>query len=86
MPSVGRLGADSAGGTILTGNPSVLVNGLQVAVIGSSVDGHGDSPHSSPRMTSGSQSVVAGGIGICRTGDNASCGHSLISGSNVEAG
>lgn len=86
MPSVGRVGADSAGGVILSGNMSVEINGLPVAIIGSKVKGHGDSPHNSPTMTVGSQSVVAGGIGICRTGDSASCGDTLVSGSNVEAG
>ena len=86
MPSVGRVGLDSAGGTITTGNMSVEVNGLPICIVGSKIEGHGNSPHSSPSMVAGSQSVFAGVMNICRAGDPASCGHRLISGSNVEAG
>lgn len=85
MPSIGRVGADSAGGKVTTGNMSVEINGLPVAIVGSKIQGHGDSPHSSPSMNVGSASVLVGGIGVCRTGDSASCGHSLVSNSNVEA-
>lgn len=85
MPSIGRVGADSAGGKIVSGNMSVEINGLPVSIIGSKVAGHGNSPHSSPSMVVGSSSVIVGGIGVCRTGDSASCGHPLISSSNVEA-
>jgi uncharacterized Zn-binding protein involved in type VI secretion len=84
MPGVSRVNTDSAGGTIIEAKvPSVKVNGNSVAVLGCQVQGHGSSPHNAPTMIQASSSVYAGGIGICRQGDNASCGHPAIGSSNV---
>lgn len=87
MPGVSRVGVDSAGGTILgPGVPSVVVNGSPVSVIGDAVAGHGDPPHSAPVMIAGSGTVIAGGIGIVRAGDAASCGDTASGSSDVIAG
>ncbi len=87
MPGVSRVGVDSAGGTILgPGVASVIVNGSPVSVIGDSVAGHGDPPHASPTMVAGSGTVIAGGIGVVRAGDAASCGHTASGSSDVIAG
>jgi len=87
MPGISRVGVDSAGGTILgPGVPSVVVNGAPVSVIGDSVAGHGDSPHASATMVGGSGTVIAGGIGVVRAGDAASCGDTASGSSDVIAG
>lgn len=87
MPGMSRVGTDSAGGTILGGGQSsVYCNGSLVAVIGDSVSGHGPGPHAGPVMVGGSDTVFAGGIGVCRAGDAASCGHTASGSSNVFAG
>lgn len=87
MPGIARAGVDSAGGTI-TGAlvPSVTVNGSPIAVKGAAVAGHGDAPHSAPVMVGSSGTVTAGGIPICRAGDDASCGHAATGSGNVSAG
>jgi uncharacterized Zn-binding protein involved in type VI secretion len=87
MPGVSRVGVDSAGGTILgPGVSSVVVNGAPVSVIGDSVAGHGDGPHGGPTMVGGSGTVIAGGIGVVRAGDPASCGDTATGSSDVIAG
>lgn len=87
MPGVSRVGVDSAGGIILgPGVPSVVVNGSAISVKGDSVAGHGDNPHAAPTMVGGSGSVIAGGKGVVRAGDAASCGDTASGSSNVIAG
>jgi len=87
MPGIARASMDSAGGLINTGaNTSVRVNGAFAAVYSCRVSGHGDSPHSNPSMVGSSTSVRIGGIGVCRIGDRASCGHSANGSGNVSAG
>jgi uncharacterized Zn-binding protein involved in type VI secretion len=86
MPSIGRVNADRAGGLLLTGNPSVEINGLPAAVLGSLIQDHGRNEHDLAKMNVGFNGVLIGGLPVCRTGDVASCGHPLVSSSNVEAG
>lgn len=86
MTSIGRAYTDFAGGKILNGCQSVIVNDMPVARVGSNVADHGRDEHSAAKMITGSLSVMAENIAVCRTGDSASCGHPLISNSNVEAG
>ncbi len=87
MPGVSRVGLDVAGGTIIgVLVPTVRVNGRKVAVKGAAVAGHGPSPHSNPVMVGCSSTVRAGGIGVCRRGDAASCGHTATGSSDVFAG
>ena len=89
MPGVSRVGADTAGGTII-GNlvPTVFVNGSPIAVQGAAVASHPPiPPHiGSPVMVGCSATVFAGGIGVCRQGDAASCGHPATGSSDVFAG
>jgi len=87
MPGVARVGIDSAGGMQLQGgNTTVIVNGVPAQVLGGPVAGHGDSPHNSPNMVSASGTVFFQGIGVCRQGDIASCGHSSTGSGNVFVG
>lgn len=87
MGGIARVGVDTAGGTI-TGNlaPTVFVNGSPVAVIGAAIAGHGKAPHAAPTMAAGSGTVKAQGIGVCRAGDAATCGHAASGSGNVTAG
>lgn len=86
MPGIARVNVDSAGGIILGGGQStVFINGALAAVIGDSVAGHGDAPHAAPTMVEGSTNVFAGGIGVCREGDAASCGHTSSGSSDTFA-
>ena len=86
MPGVSRVGVDTAGGIITgPGEPTVLVNGSPVSVIGDSVAPHGLPPHDSAVMVGGSNTVFAGGIGVVRAGDASSCGHTATGSSNVNA-
>lgn len=87
MPGVSRVGTDSAGGIITSpGKPSIKVNGSTISVIGDLVASHGNSPHDAASMVGGSSTVFAGGIGVVRVGDAASCGHTATGSSNVFAG
>ena len=86
MTGIARVGVDTAGGIILgDGQSTVYCNGSLIAVIGDRVTGHGRAPHSSPVMVQGSSTVFAGGIGVCREGDQASCGHSATGSSDTFA-
>jgi uncharacterized Zn-binding protein involved in type VI secretion len=77
----GRIGADSAGGQILTGAKSVIINGLPAARILSVVRSHGKKKHKHAHMAAGDSSVIVEGLPICRTGHTATCGHRLNPGS-----
>lgn len=90
MPGgVQRVGdANSAGGIILTGDPTVLVNGRPVATAGSSVTPHpccgaqGCPPvHCAASTTTTSPTILVGGKPVCVTGDLDTCGHPRLLGS-----
>ena len=85
MPrSVGRVRLDTAGGLLNTPLvPNVFVNGLPIAVVGTIVSHHGKTPHDAVKMAIGSGNVFAGGLPVCGAGDAATCGHLLVSTSNV---
>lgn len=86
MPGVARVGVDSAGGIITgPGIPTVLINGAPCSVIGDGVASHAPGVHMGPAMVSGSSTVLAGGIPVCRAGDLASCGHTASGSTNVFA-
>lgn len=87
MPGISRIGVDTAGGTIVSpGEPTVFVNGSVISVLGDAVASHGTAPHNAPTMVGSSSTVFAGGIGVVRAGDAASCGHTATGSSNVFAG
>ena len=86
MPGITRVGTDTAGGLENGGGQStVFCDGSVIAVIGDLVQGHGRAPHSNPTMVEGSSTVFAGGIGVCRAGDSASCGHKATGSSDTFA-
>ena len=87
MSGVARNGVDVAGGVAIEGSGDVNANGSGVVRIGDKVASHGVSPHSpTPPMVGKSSTVFANGIGVCRSGDAASCGHTISGSSNVNAG
>ncbi len=77
MPSfaVCRANIDTAGGMILVGNPSFFVDGFAVAVQGNPVKDHGTNEHDNAVMEQGNPNFVVGGIPVCTTASQASCGH-----------
>lgn len=68
---------DAAGGVQQTqANTWFRVAGQPIVVIGDTVAGHGDPPHSPPpAMVTGAAWFRVGGIAVCRDGDVAACGH-----------
>ena len=83
MSGAGRVGVDSAGGTI-TGAlvPKFKIEGSAAVLVGASIAAHGSSPHDAPVMVQGSSKFKVGGIPICRAGDLSSCGDALAPGSS----
>ena len=87
MSGVARNGVDSAGGIATQYSGNVNANGSGVVRIGDKVASHGIAAHSpTPPMVGGSTTVFANGIGVSRSGDAASCGHTISGSSNVFAG
>lgn len=79
---------NSAGGVILTGDPTVLVNGRPIAVIGASVTPHpccgakGCPPtHCHAVTTSQNATVLVGGKPVVTVGDLDTCMHPRAGGS-----
>lgn len=90
--SVGRCGIDyvatPAPAKLLTPPtlPRVYVNGAPIAVVETAVTPHGKGIHTVSVMKQGSVRVFAGGVPVCANGHLASCGHPLVSTSNVFVG
>lgn len=87
---VAQIGIAIAGGTIIgPGCLTVRANGIVVSVLGDEVTSHGTYEHAAPTMVESSLTVRAGGIGIVRATDAASCSHTVTAVScstNVRAG
>lgn len=90
MPGpVCRVGDKNAvGGVILTGDPTVLVNGRPIAVLGASVSPHpccgakGCPPiHCAAKTTSKTPTVLVGGKPVVTVGDLDTCAHARAGGS-----
>lgn len=81
MPPVNRVNLSTAGG-LITGSPQTgfIVDGYAVAVDGSSIASHGDSPHNAAVTANGQPRFRIDGIPVNRDGDIATCGHSTSSG------
>jgi len=78
---------DTAGGLIVGGEPSVLVNNMPISVLGDAVVGHGENQHAAASMLiGGPRTVIAGGIPVVRQGDPATCGHISLGSLNVLIG
>lgn len=85
---VSRIGADTAGGTII-GPPkssNVYVNGSLVALNNAKVSSHGNSPHENASVPATSSTVYVNGQHPVRQGDVATCGHSATGSGNVFSG
>lgn len=86
MPQVVRVGdANAAGGIALRGIASVIVNGRPISVVGDPVTPHPPCPkpaiHCSATTTTGSSTVIAGGIRVQYVGCVDTCGHARAQGS-----
>lgn len=87
MPGIVRKDTDSAGGKEIGGlAPTVFADGMMVIVLGDKVAGHGPGKHGGPVMAEASSTVFAHGIGVCRAGDHANCGHPASGSSDVIVG
>lgn len=80
MPAIARNG-DPCGGTIIATALNTLVNGLRIARIGDAITSHGTGLHAVATLVTGSATVFAEGISVCRVGDFADCGHTISAGS-----
>lgn len=84
MPGIARdAGTDVAGGADIQGSPDVFVENKPVVRIGDAIAGHGRGPHAAPVMATGSGTVFANNIAVCREGDVATCGHPTSGSSTV---
>jgi uncharacterized Zn-binding protein involved in type VI secretion len=72
---------DSVGtGAVIGSSSNVFAHGKKIALIGDAVTPHsGGGAHNSAIMITGSSKVFVNGRGVVRSGDVASCGHTVIS-------
>ncbi|SEQ48234.1 Zn-binding Pro-Ala-Ala-Arg (PAAR) domain-containing protein, incolved in TypeVI secretion [Faunimonas pinastri] len=76
MPGIVRKALDSAGGEQLAGGQAFFtVDGQPVVLLGDPVQSHGKAPHDAATMVQASSIFQINGVGVCRAGDLASCGH-----------
>ena len=75
MAGVCRAFVDTAGGMILIGNSTFIVDGFPIVVEGNPVEDHGDNPHDNATMVNGNSRFVVNGIPVCTEASQASCGH-----------
>lgn len=87
MPTIQRKGdANSAGGIITSGDPSVRIGGRDIAVEGSPVSSHpccgqrGCPPSHCNARTTASGTLRVNGKRVTLTGDVDTCGHARIGG------
>jgi len=67
---------DTAGGLILEGDPTLLIDGNPVAVVGNPVESHGNNEHDNAVMIGGNPSLVVNGVPVCTAVlSQSSCGH-----------
>jgi uncharacterized Zn-binding protein involved in type VI secretion len=83
MPAIARNG-DLCGGVIIATATTTRVNGQLVARIDDPVASHGEPPHNAATMAEGSSTVIIEGKGVCRVGDAATCGHTILEGDASE--
>lgn len=82
MLSIIRNGLDYAGGGLI-GTPQqsfCFIDGVSISMINEKVADHG--LHTNVKMGQCSNVVKINNIGICRVGDEASCGDKAVGGSN----
>jgi len=89
VPAVQRVGdQNSAGGVILNGDNTVLVNGRAIAIQGASVSAHpccgrkGCPPtHCNAKTQTKNSTVLVNGVPLIFTDDTDTCGHARAGGS-----
>jgi uncharacterized Zn-binding protein involved in type VI secretion len=81
MPAVARQGDACGSGVIIASYRGLTVDGVPVACLGDRVSPHGKGKHKSAVLTQASADYTVAGLGVCRIGDMASCGHTITSGS-----
>jgi uncharacterized Zn-binding protein involved in type VI secretion len=87
MAGICRVGdKNSAGGELMTGSTTVMLEGKPVALHPSKVSPHAPwgkphPPHSSSVTTSGSENVFVEGKPVVMKGSSTSCGHPIVGGS-----
>lgn len=73
---------NQAGGRIINGASSVLVNGNPIGIHPSPITPHGKKKHAAAVTTQGSPDVFAEGKPVLRVTSGNDCGHSIVTGSN----
>ena len=68
------------------GAPTVIAEGVVVSCIKDIVMPHGEPPHATATVATGSATVIAMGRGVVRSGDVATCGDPVVSASTVIVG
>jgi uncharacterized Zn-binding protein involved in type VI secretion len=79
MPAVARNG-DTCGGVIIAPDRGATAEGQPIACLGDRVTPHGKNEHAHAVLISASDNYIIKGLGVCRIGDRASCGHVISSG------
>ncbi len=82
MPKAARKGVDIAGGPIKEGSDNTRIEGQPAARKGDAIQGHGDPPHTNPKIAEGSGKVRINGKAAARVGDAATCKHAITGGSS----
>ena len=81
MPKAARKNVDKAGGPIKEGSDNVNIEGQPAARKDDAITGHGDPPHTNPKIAKGSSKVRINGKDAARVGDPATCKHAITGGS-----
>jgi uncharacterized Zn-binding protein involved in type VI secretion len=77
MPIVG-VDQDVAGGAVTATATRMTVGSKLVLRLGDPVAPHGTGVHATAVMAEASARLIVEGLGVCRLGDLASCGHALV--------
>lgn len=88
MPKVVRVGdVNSAGGRVISGSPNLIVDGRQVAPIGSPVSPHLPCPlvpsHCHAKTAQGTHSFIVDGKPVTVVSNIDTCGHPRVTGSDT---
>lgn len=80
MGRVCRAYIDTAGGIILEGSTTVLIDGFPVALEGNRIEDHGTGEHDNAITVNGSPRLIINGIPVIVEGmSKGSCGHPAVS-------
>ena len=88
MANLSRRGdKNSVGGQLMRASPTVVCDGIPVALHVSQITPHspwGKShpPHRASVTVEGSPTVICDGVPVVRVGTQTSCGHKIVQGSN----